>query len=555
MAIDCLQTSSHKSREQINLDSRQDGSMEIQWYLSQTVSEESTTLDNLKRHRESILDSLSPTELFSLYYEFNLDEVCVSKTLQRRTKAEKLLEKITHPSACSAFLRSLEDEERSEHMGHRYIVSLLRGTEFATKEKIEHSKKLVKQITSSKFLNKFINQVNVQALESFLRREELLTDNEIDDLQSSYQTSRDKALKLLAILNTKGPTAYYIFTYRCLAQDNEHKSHRLLFLELIAGDTEISKIGEERKRKSPEDAYYSTEIAKRYPCFLESPEGLKTEQYLKEIRKMREYHLKGRESWQMAEEIYMRVMNNNNPPEMKIAILLESCTMYITDKQPQVVLERVQVAEKLCLNLHSKQSCNVDMLVGRCKWVLAKLYRYTKDSRKATENIRLAQEYLFNCEEGEERALVSYCHACILLSCENKTQKDEKIAQGDLSTAISCASRGNFGLDTSHCKIRLAQAHVGSSTSNTGKERKEVLHTDIREAKRVLNEIKEEELSPRTRCMLLYTWSDVLRIDGQLEKAKEYARRSLKIADEKQFKTEIASAELRQQRLKTEYHY
>ena len=275
---------------------------------------------------------------------------------------------------------------------------------------------------------------------------------------------------------------------------------------------------------------------------------------MKMVQTMRECYFKG--NWQEAEEIYQRAMNNSGIPlESKIVLVLESCTACIVLSGPAVVLNRVQEADKLCHKLYSTQNCNVSVLESRCKWVLAKLYLYTKDSSKAIENIRLAQEYLFNCEEGEETVLVSYCHACILLSRENKTQKDEKIAQDNIRAAISCASRGNFGLDTSHCKIRLAQAYVGSSTSNTGKEREEVLHTDICEAKRVLNEIKEEELNPRTRCMLLYTWSDVLRIDGQLEKAKECARRSLKIADEKQFKTEIASAELRQQRLKIEYHY
>lgn len=70
---------------------------------------------------------------------------------------------------------------------------------------------------------------------------------------------------------------------------------------------------------------------------------------------------------------------------------------------------------------------------------------------------------------------------------------------------------------------------------------------DIDEARRVLNEIREEELSPRTRCMFLYTWSDVLRVDGQLDQAAEYAEKSLHIARQKEFKTEINSAELRQQ--------
>lgn len=100
----------------------------------------------------------------------------------------------------------------------------------------------------------------------------------------------------------------------------------------------------------------------------------------------------GKTHWQKAEEIYVRVMSSREyPMEMKIAITLESATMYITNGQAEVVEERVLTARCFCAQLYETDMSNVDILAARCDWILAKLYRYTKqNTAEATEKINSA---------------------------------------------------------------------------------------------------------------------------------------------------------------------
>ncbi|XP_064395492.1 uncharacterized protein LOC135342630 [Halichondria panicea] len=516
--------------------------------IRSTPTTETTIKENMLKHKEPILASINPKTLFGLYTRYGLSDI---EYKSRKKKVNFLFETVVNNNAFSEFLEALERDK--EHMGHQYIISLLQGTPFETKEDIDKSKMLLDQI--NKHADDAVEFLNVDDLNIYLCSAELLTNEESKKFTINTNTSQEKARLLLTILKTKGPTAHYIFVYKCLAKEKEHLGHAELYT-MLTGESAEDKRRLNRKRKaSIEDI--CTQPPKRYPNLLETPSGLKENKYLEEIRIIRKYHLMGRRRWGIAEDIYQSIMDSEDYVlEIKIAVLLESCTMYITNKESEVVLARVKLAENMSKQLH-KQKNNVDMLEGRCEWVKAKLYRYTKQLDKAEEHITVARSKIWNCEEGEEKALVSYCYACILLSKPDRTLRDEGRAIDDLHEAIRCArqgeseslKKGKYGLDSTHCKLRLAQAYVGSSTGNTGKDVGEVSQENIAEATRIMKEIKQNDLEYRQKCMYLYTSSDVWRVGGNKTEAVKCAQEAFALAQKHNFNTEKDSAKLRLERL------
>ena len=210
--------------------------------------------NKLLDYKESICKSLNPSQLFRLVCKFNLDDSFLSNCMSKDQQVEKLYTAVLKRQACSSFLKTLEED--TEHMGHRYIVSLLREEEFASEEKIQKSKELRTQILKN--LHIFMRRMNFSAILPFLSLEELMTDNEIEDLHvvSPHETAQERAVKLLTILDSKGPTAHYIFVYKCLAR---HHCHRELTLKIIQGTLTCET--EEL------NTYQSTRLLKRCPYF------------------------------------------------------------------------------------------------------------------------------------------------------------------------------------------------------------------------------------------------------------------------------------------------
>ena len=177
--------------------------------------------------------------------------------------------------------------------------------------------------------------------------------------------------------------------------------------------------------------------------------------------------------------------------------------------------------------------------MGRCEWVLAKLYRYTKEMDKALECIQKAAEHQSGIESGEDAALTNYCHACILLerlsnpdrcSC---TSKDRKNAENYLERAIFYASQHEeYGLDLSHPRIRLAQLYLGSSPSQPGE-----IHDSesISRAGSSLEAVENfDSLAPRTKCIFYFTKSDLVYTNSKTE-ARHFAQLALDIAKDNEF--------------------
>ena len=492
---------------------------------------EDTIRDNLTDHREAILHYLDPSHLFKLLSELELDEISTSTQLTRHKQADILLDKVIEEEEYLKFL--VELDVSTEHMGHKYIVSLLRGEEFAREEEIEQSEILKKCIGKESSL--VIRQLNVHELIPHLYSHELITSEERERLENLTNTSQERARMLLTILKTKGPTAHFTFVHKCLAVEDRHLGHRELY-QLLTVPRET------RKRRASSSC---TIVSKRYPCLLDPPEGITTDTYIQKITKIREDTLKGGKMWEAAEAIVKREVDApGNPLEMKIAILLESCNMCMLNRQPDEVVARVDRAREMCMSLYSQEG-NAQVLEGRCEWVLARLYKFKGDFGKAKTHIDMAFTTIANCAKGEEKILISFVNGSIILDSKTSSRKDLRHAINSFKFAISLASEEDYGMKMlQYCKIRLAQAYVGSSMDDPLENADNISQDNINEAKRVLRDMEHEKMHPRTRWTYMITCADVYRLDGQLDQALAFAEKGFEFARKNNLVHETSEAVL-----------
>ena len=497
--------------------------------LSTTTMEEAMIEDNLTQNKEAVLSSMNPPGMPDL-----LEELKLRGRLPRRSRtrmARGIYRKVFKTKKFATFLRSLE--KNTEHMGHRYIVSLLRGEEFASKEEMEESKRLQERILKNPDI--VIQELSSYILDMlpYLKAEGLVTLEETWKLQSHLISPHNKARILLDLLETKGPTVYLLFTHKVVKKTNNRDLYN--FLTEQADDIITT---------SHQQPGY-TSIA-RSPYRLEAPEYTTSQMYLEKMGKIRWYHQVGGDEWEYAEAICKIVFSPDSkyPEEMKVEFLLEHCSLLILRGEPEdEVLACVRQARKMCQEI---QHCNTQALEGSCECLLAKLYRYKGKHEKALQHVGTMFSCIINCEQGVELMLAYYCMGCILLDSPTESPDDEEKAIKFLEKALSCARVNNFGLRMKHAKFRIAQRYLGSSSIRLGKSKEEASQDSVKMAEQLLTELgKEGNLDPRTECMLSYTWFDVYRAKGDMKQAKEHIKAAEEIATRQNFTLESKSIEIR----------
>ena len=495
----------------------------------------------IHQHEREIIQCLCPSTLVSHLVACELidfqeeGELFLKDKGERKESAKHLLAVLAAkgPEAYLQFLECLEKE--TSHLGHAYIASLLRGEEFGNEDEVRLSCKLKKRIYQC--MPEFEKGISTHTLTRYLTRDGLLTDDEHQLLIDDHRTRNSQARDLLLLLGTKGPTAHYVFT-RCLEEEEEHRTHWKLFQKITDEDdrTFFRLHSKHRKRKADD----VTAVTKRVPDRLQAQGTLLSKEYFDCMKQIRRHHLTGK--WSEADEIVERCMLKNDVV-LQIAVTLENCTGYITRREEDTVLTHVERARELCELVPSD---NWTFLRGRCEWVLAKLYRYVKDSDAALKHIRQAMELQFNVESGEDAALTNYCHACILLEslAVKYCVEDSRKAKVSLEFAIHYASNEDYGLDLSHPRIRLAQLYLGSSPSQPGRNQDPSSLSKAKSSLQVVEKVLDT-LAPRTQCIFYFTKSDLLHNESETAEAKRLAQLALDIATENNFKTEVASARAR----------
>ncbi len=476
------------------------------------ITEDTTSIGkNLKRHKEHILNSLDSSKLYELYFKYRLDEE--NQTLPRRTKAEMLLTKIQDSGNYLELLERLEEDK--EHMGHEYIASLLRGEGYGGAEEVKLSGTLCRRIME-KNIKEAIPALDVITLLPFLLENKLVTRCEKEELEI-HKTKEKRAQELLTILGTKGPTAHYIFVYKCLANEFYHEELYKLLTNGHATET-------------PQQ----TAVTKRHPRKLEPPEAITNEFYLQDMRKIRHYQQMGGEKLDEAEKLCLNMAESQETPlEAQIAFLLESCVTCMLKNNFELVQDRTEQAKVMCETLGNNDAC----LKARCSWILAWLHRrkgnYDIAIGYINNGLALIYLYVGTCEEA---ILLKYCHGCIL----DKTEKQKAIEAFKFSLDFNRASRDYGFIIQSHGMIRQAQLHLGVSPDDPIKNGGHVTKYDIQQAKGLLKYVRKEKIKPRTECMLLYTLSDVCRLEGNIQEAIEHVHLALELANDFPYITECA---------------
>ena len=311
------------------------------------------------------------------------------------------------PETCGKFVQALEKED--EHLGHRYILDLIRGDKHADEEKVALSSRFRKRIGESDVTDELLTYMNLKAtLAWHMYSEKLMTEDELVILRNCL-TNTERNKMILKLLNSKGPLAYIKFLH-CLKEDSDDSNqviHQELF-RLICNDKsvemKVTSVCQKRKARQSEEIT----VTKRVPIRLEIEGELITGQYLNIIQDIRLLHNEGQ--WDAVDKLVKGCEERS--ADFYVAVLLESCTGFITRKCPDMVEETVRKARELCSKITN--NCNT-FLRGRCEWTLAKLYRYTKENDKALEHIIMARHIQSNIKAGEDTALCNYCYAWSLL--------------------------------------------------------------------------------------------------------------------------------------------
>ena len=513
---------------------------------------------NLQHHRDEIIKSINPSELYPCLVKDELLSLQDIQTIRepqssRRKEAEAILclvekkgERSHKPYA--RLLRSLKSAR--QHLGHAYVISLLEGTDFAPRTELNASASIKSRLSSK--LPCVIDGINIGALVPFLRREQLLTDEETEILESQTKTTRDKALTLFTtIIETKGPTAHYKFA-SCLKEEKEHLTHQELLQDLLQpssgsdegdsdddqdDDKDSAKAGHKRKADH-EIAPAAVKVTKGNPEIIRAKGILISHTYNSKVKEIRRLHYSAK--WDEAEKLVSDLeCRLPEDIEMYVAVSLRNCSGYVTRKKIDCVESRVQKARMLCKQIKSD---NRVILESRCEWMLAKLHRYLGRMQTAQEHIDKALEMQSRIGPGEDTALGHYCQACILIRALSEEWSDEKAerAKEHLRIASDHAVLGDFGLYISHHKIRLAQLCLRSSQYHPGTCTDEALE----EASQALT-LNVLKLEPRTRCMYYYTKSDLFRNADKLNEAKGFATMACDLAKEYNFTSELQAITIR----------
>ncbi len=130
-------------------------------------------------------------------------------------------------------------------------------------------------------------------------------------------------------------------------------------------------------------------------------------------------------------------------------------------------------------------------------------------------------------EPGEDAILANYFIACSL----STDQRD--MITTFLQKVIYLSEQENYGMDIAqYCKIRLAQMYIGVSPDNPDSYKGDISQDDLKRCNNLLEHIeaKHKDMQPAAKCLYLIAYSDVYRLAGKFDEAREYTKQAEKTA-------------------------
>ncbi len=514
----------------------------------ETRCEEAKWRRLIKAHEKEVTDCLNPLELIPYFDCHNLlspddKEVLLKNVLTRREKVFRILAALESSEArdtYTAFFKCLTEEV--DHIGHRYLVAVLKGEHYATADECQASEACKRHVLEHR---KDMRDIDLPSLVPWMFAYELITPDERDMLldTSASRTRIGKIEQLFVILETKGPLAHAVFA-QCLGKETSHSSHAELHKKVADGSHD--SVSRKRKVSVEEDGVLS--IPKRRPARIRMEEPLCGEGYSMFVADIQDCYRSG--LWTQLEKVAQNFVLVNEDPQLKAVAIIEKGYSFSCRGMREMAMKYLDEAWCIARQIEGD---NRYFLMARCRHIRGTMYRYSGEDDKSLKENEEASDLLFNCERADDASRVKYGEACARLEKLGKTpnpRPQEVMDTEDAFTlAIVYSRNGNPGMCASEarCLIRLAQLSLGTNTHRVCEAK--ATSENIKVAKGCLDKVDINSVS--RRCMALYyiIESDLFRSMDNVTKAIESVKKALKIAQEDHYRVEQHSAKSRLQAL------
>ena len=504
--------------------------------------------ERLKQHRREIIQSINPDELVHDHamhelLGFDLVEDVVRGDRSARKKAEMILHTIESQdnSALLRFVQCLESEH--DHLGHAFVAKRLLGTGLSDEMMKEMDTSYKYMMQCRRNAKRLRSDIDCHTLVPHLQAEQLLTGDEVQQLSLESMTRQKKNSLLLALLETKGPTAHMIFV-QCLEKDDENPSHQELLQQLFdAAGEEVQCDGSGVKRKAIVQlvSEHTCKVPKFTPKQTMASGVIVSQRYLNIVKEVHEFQYNGNSEAAITKVETYRLSGQT---ELYVALMCRNWYAYVTCKSPQQIEGMAEEAKKL---LASVDGDNRHVLESRCEWMLSKYYYYKNNKEKSEQHIdrSMVIQGTYHVAQGEDTLLTHYGKACVLL--EKLAEQWSPELAGEAEHLIenandSAMESGDFGVYLSHHQLRLAQLCLHSSSTHPG------VCSDpktLERAASIIDSIDMKSLSQRTKCLLYIIKSDYHRNIAECSEAMKCAKEAHRIAASSGFMTELDSVSRR----------
>lgn len=513
----------------------------------ETESEEARWRRRIRARKKEIINCLNPSELFQFLDDHDLlgpddKEILLDDHLPRRKKALQILAALESSGtrdAYTKFIRCLTEEV--DHIGHRYLVAVLKEEQYATEEECQASEAYKRRIRQHR---KDMYDIDLRSLGLRMIACQLITEEERDMLLDPINFRiKSRIERLFLILDTKGPLGYVLFA-QCLGKETTHRTHAELYHKITGGSPE-------RKRKvAAEDLEKDgvLSVPKRRPARIRMEEPLCGEVYSVFVVDIRECYRSG--LWAKLEKVAQDFMLATENPQLKALAIIEKGYSFSCRGMREVAGKYLDEAFFMARQINGS---NRNFLMARCKHIRGTIHRYLGEDDESLRENEEAADLLSNCERADDASRVKYGEACARLEKLGKTPDPSPQEVMDTEDAFRLAiyygRSGNPGMCASEarCLIRLAQLSLGTNTHRACEVR--ASPEEIREAQCCLDKVDINSISRRCKALYFIIESDLFKSMGNVTMAIESARNALKIARKDQYRIEQSSAESRIQAL------
>ena len=428
------------------------------------------------------------------------------------------------------------------HLGHQYVASLLSGVP-GDRAIISASTKCRSQMQRN--FRSIVQSASVLSLVPYLVQKELITLDE-GTLLSNVASPEQAVMRLFGMLESKGPTAHYLFA-QCLREETTQIQHAELYHRIVDSEASVDccvkgdRATFERRTRALEFEENPMQSCSSGPKPLEPDSLLKGTKYSNRRLRFEHYYHNGQ--WDKVREEADECMKSSHL-DVRVIGLLEMALSWIfrsdEDYSPVHCIERAQM---VCQTINGN---NKSFLLGRCEYLLSLYFRYQGDFDTARRHIEKARYYLFDVASGEDKSFAYYCHATLELECLNDESPPEKFKEVEhlFEKARDNARFAGLNILVVYADLQLSRLYIGTThTKLTFTKDKDRLSM----ARNCLLRIEQQfdELDLRRKSLFYLSMADWSYSCNDVGCAIEHAHKASELAQDGGLPLEIEAAKKR----------